>query len=173
MMKRIILLIAAGVMLSACTASGSHEIGLAKSDTLRPGATVALDVEAGPEAGNPEHSQTAVRQVRLELADSLVSSGKFASVVNAHEQADYTMDIDLKQVRMIGTGASMWGGAFVPPNLIKGNISLADNSNGLELTSFEATGKAARAYTVSYMTGQSTFDKALEKFTENVSTALD
>ena len=173
MLKRLFLLICAPLALAACTASGSHEIALAKSDPLRPGAVLALDVEASPEAGNIEHSENAVREVREDLYARLVDGGKFAKVVNAGEQADYTMDIDLTQVRQIGAGASIWGGAFVAPNLVKGDVRLADNSNGLELAGFEATGEAARAYTLSVIMNQHTFEKAVEKFGENVEVALD
>jgi hypothetical protein len=173
MLKRFMLLAFASVGLAACTASGSHEIALAKSEALRPGAIVALDVEAGPEAGNPEHSDHAVSKIRGDLYTRLVNGGKFAKVVNPGEQADYTMDVDLTQVRLIGTGASFFGGAFVAPNLVKGDVRLADNSNGIELANFEATGEAARAYTLSVMMGEHTFDKAVQKFGENVEVVLD
>lgn len=173
MLKRLMLLAVAPFGLAACTASGSHDIALANSEPLRSGAIVALDVEAGPEAGNADHSEDAVRQVRQDLYGRLVETGKFAKVVNVGEQADYTMDIDLTQVRQIGAGATFFGGAFVAPNLVKGDVRLADNSNGLELASFEATGEAARAYTLSVIMGQHTFDKAVQKFGENVDVALE
>lgn len=150
--------------LAACSSSGELTVAKPKSEAVRPSSTVALDVDSTEDSGTPEHVANGVNDVRQELFSGLQSSGVFSRVVQPTETADYTMQVDLTNVRFVSGSARFWGGALAGANVVTGNVNVVDNSNGIELTSFSAEGKSA-SHPISSETG---FDDAVRQFGDKV-----
>jgi hypothetical protein len=61
----------------AAAASGNANIANQKSEEIRPSSTIALDVDATPLAGTPEHNEEAIRIARNDLSETLTTVGSF------------------------------------------------------------------------------------------------
>ncbi|MGI9494388.1 MAG: DUF4410 domain-containing protein [Geminicoccaceae bacterium] len=156
------------VGLAACSSGGELTVAKPKSEAIRPNATVALSVNALEGSGSPEHVQDGVLQIRTDLYANLPAAGVFTQVVPEGQPADYDMQIGINNVRLVSGTARFWGGAFAGSNVVTGDVKLIDQSNGLEVTSFTATGTSA-SHPVSSESG---FDDAVREFTGQVTQAL-
>ncbi len=129
--------------LAACSATGDINVSKPKSDEIRPASTVALELDATPAAGSPEHAEEAIRIARADLSEKLISAGGFQQVVAPGQPADYTMNVTLSQVKLLPFGARYFGGIYGAVNVVNGDVSLVDNATGVELTSYSANIKGA------------------------------
>ncbi len=154
--------------LGACSSSGQVQVTKVKSETIRPGSTVALAVDAVEGSGNEDHVQRGLQDVRGNLYANLPASGLFTEVVPAGQPADYEMDIDVTNVRFVSGSARFWGGAFAGANVVSGDVTLTDASNGLEVAKFSATGESA-SHPISSDSG---FDSAVREFSGQVTQTL-
>jgi hypothetical protein len=154
--------------LSACTSSGQVQVAKERSEAIRPGSTVALSVEAVEGSGNADHVQRGLQDLRGNLFANLPASGVFTQVVQEGQQADYEMDVDVTNVRFVSGSARFWGGVFAGANVVSGDVTLTDASNGLEVTKFSATGESA-SHPISSDSG---FDSAVREFSTQVTTTL-
>ena len=169
MLARLSALLIALLSLAACSSSGELALTKPKTDSIRPGTSVALAVTAGAGSGSPKHVQIGVQQVRADLYTTLESSGVFGDVVDQDTPADYAMQIDLSNVRLISGSVRFWAGDWVGPSEITGDVTVTDQSSGLEVTSFTATGRSA----IYYMSSESGFDDAVREFGGQVTQALE
>lgn len=156
-------------LLAACSSSSELKVTKARSEAIRPNATVALSVQATENSGNPEHVQKGVQQVRGNLYSSLPASGHFSQVVPEGQPADYNMEVGVNNVRLVSGSARFWGGAFAGSNVVTGSVKLIDRSNGLEVASFTATGQSA-SHPISSESG---FDDAVREFAYQINEALE
>ena len=168
MLARISALLIAILGLAACSSSGELALTKPKTDSIRPGTSVALAVNSGASSSSPKHLQIGVQQVRADLYTTLESSGAFGEVVDQDTPADYAMQVDLSNVRLISGTVRFWAGDWVGPSEITGDVTVTDQSNGLEVTSFTATGKSA----INFMSSESGFDDAVREFGGQVTQAL-
>lgn len=143
MSKRFTVLVLSFFALWGCSASGNVNIAKQKSEEIRPSSTVALDVDATPSAGTPEHNEETVRIARNDLSEKLTTVGGFEQVVAFDTPADYTMAVRFDKVTLLPFGARYFGGIYGAVNVLEGDVSLVDNTNGVELTSYSATIKGA------------------------------
>lgn len=156
------------VALAGCSSSGELSVVKPKSESIRPNSTVALSVNGTEGSGSSDHVEKGVTAVRLELYSSLPGSGVFSQVVQEGQAADYGMQVDMSNVRYVSGSARFWGGTFAGSNVLTGDVKLIDQSSGLEVTSFTATGKSA-SHPASSASG---FDAAVNEFTGQVTQAL-
>jgi len=129
----------------AAVASGNVIIAKKKFEEIRPSSTIALDVDATPSAGTPEHNEEAIRIARNDLSETLTTIGGFEQVVALDVPADYAMTVRFDKVTLFPFEARYFGGVYGAANVLKGDVSLVDNINGVELTSSSATIKGARS----------------------------
>ena len=143
MSLRKILVAVATLALGACSATGEVNIVKPKTEAIRPASDVALHVTAEPGSADPQHATEAVELMRLDLTDKLAAEGLFANVVGENREADYTMKIGLHKVKKLPFAARYFGGGYGAVNEVQGDVSLIDNTNGLELTQYTAEIKGA------------------------------
>lgn len=168
MLKRLAVPALAVLALAACSSSGQLSVAKPKSEPIRPNSTVALSINANEGSGSPEHVDQGIQQMRSDLYANLPATGIFSQVVPEGQPADYDMQIGVSNVRLVSGAARFWGGTFAGANAVTGDVSLVDQSNGLEVTSFTATGESA-SHPASSASG---FDDAVREFTGQVTEAL-
>jgi hypothetical protein len=154
--------------LGACSSSGQVQVTKAKTDTIRPGASVSLAVNAAEENGESEDVQRGLQDVRTNLYANLPASGVFSEVVAEGQEADYEMDVNVTNVRLVSGTARAIGGAFAGANVVSGDVVLTDSANGLEVVKFSATGESA-SHPISSESG---FDSAVREFSTQVTQTL-
>ena len=168
MKKNLLVSLLVVVALGACSSSGQVQVTKAKTETIRPGASVALAVNAAEGIGDADEVQQGLKDVRTNLYASLPASGVFSQVVAEGQQADYAMDVDVTNVRQVSGAARVIGGVLSGSNIVSGDVVLTDASNGLEVTSFSATGESASHP----FSGESSFDSAVKEFSNQVTETL-
>ena len=124
---------------AACSSSGELKMKTAKSASIPPGRSVALDVTS---AGD-EDSRNAAHRMRIELFGRLVAEGVFRQVVAAAEPADYRMEVALGGVDEVSQGARIFFGVMAGANELTAAVSLRDTATDAVVTAFDVAGESA------------------------------
>jgi hypothetical protein len=155
-------------LVAGCSAVGEIKVAQPKTAPIRPGASVALNVDARAPDDDAEDVANGILEARKELFAALPASGMFSQVRQPGEPADYRMDVHLTGVRIIGGAARIWGGALAGRNEITAEVEVTDEASQQLVTRYTATGSSA-SHPFSTEDG---FDAAVRTFGNQVTDGL-
>jgi hypothetical protein len=132
---------------SACSSSGTLEMAHAKTESIQPGKSVALQVTpaVAPDAsqGARQDASEAADRLKSELFGRLPSEGIFKYVFQPGEPADYRMDVSVTQAQEVSQAARFWFGVLAGRNNLTAAVALYDGATGNLVTEFKVTGESA------------------------------
>lgn len=148
---------------AACSSVGETTVSQPLSESIRPGASVAVMVE--PSMQNPSaHAVEASTRLSSELKQRLVSENIFKSVGNART-AKYRMTVKVNKVKIIHPALRATLGFFPPRSNVDVTVELRKRQSNQIVTAFQVSGSGAR----NNLSGQGYgMDDPIRKVVDNV-----
>lgn len=136
------LLVVVVAFVTGCSSSGSYTVKQQLSDQLNSEKSVSLRVSADPGKAAEEDMQKIVPAVNESLFSKLSTSGMFKNVVVFPAKGEYTLDVVVKDAKIVSNGARLLLGVMAGPSWIETSNTLKDES-GHVLTEFDVKGTSA------------------------------
>ncbi len=129
--------------LAACSSSGTVEVQQGLSDSIPPGKSVALTIEAISGDTDADEVEAARRLMTNELYGRLVAEGVFAQVVQAGQPADYRMKVVMSGIDEVSQGARIFLGIFAGANELVADVTLTNNLSEQQIAQLTVAGESA------------------------------
>ena len=127
------------IIVAACSSTGTLEVSQPKTSTIPPGMIVSLKVTS---ASDEESREVALR-LSSELFGRLVSEGIFQQVVQVQQPSQYTLNVQVGDVREVSQGARIFFGVLAGANMLRASVSLYEREPRQLITAFDVEAESA------------------------------